>query len=144
MVSYAYSAPASVDESLSILNAHAKRGERTQILAGGTDVLVQMRTTDKAPRVLVDIKNIRETQDVRISSDEIYIGSAVPSGILNENGELKVLLPGLLEAADLIGSTQIQGRASIGGNLCNSSPAGRYDSCVDGKLRSVCNRQCKW
>ncbi len=124
MVSYAYSAPASVDESLSILNAHAKRGERTQILAGGTDVLVQMRTTDKAPRVLVDIKNIRETQDVRISSDEIYIGSAVPSGILNENEELKVLLPGLLEAAGLIGSTQIQGRASIGGNLCNSSPAG--------------------
>ena len=124
MVSYAYSAPASVDEALSILNVHAEKGERTQILAGGTDVLVQMRTTDKVPRIFVDIKNIRETQDVRISSGEIYIGAAIPSGVLNENEELKTLLPGLLEAADLIGSTQIQGRASIGGNLCNSSPAG--------------------
>ncbi|MYE86213.1 MAG: xanthine dehydrogenase family protein subunit M, partial [Gammaproteobacteria bacterium] len=52
-----------------------------------------------------------------------YIGAAIPSAILNENEELKSLLPGLIESADLIGSTQIQGRASLGGNLCNSSPA---------------------
>ena len=56
--------------------------------------------------------------------DEIYIGSAIPSAQLYENEELKNLLPGLIEASDLIGSTQIQGRATMGGNLCNSSPAG--------------------
>ena len=58
-----------------------------------------------------------------IGSDEIYIGAAIPSALLNENAELKALLPGLVEAADLIGSSQIQGRATLGGNLCNASPA---------------------
>ena len=123
MGGFGFVAPASVDEAVSVLDTHAKRGERTQILAGGTDVLVQMRSIDKDERVLVDIKKVPETMELSIG-DEIFIGAAIPSGVLNENNELKSLLPGLLESADLIGSTQIQGRASIGGNLCNSSPAG--------------------
>ncbi|MXW53154.1 MAG: xanthine dehydrogenase family protein subunit M, partial [Gammaproteobacteria bacterium] len=90
----------------------------------GTDVIVQMRSFDNEPRLLVDIKQLAETNEVSIGEDEIFIGSAIASGVLNENDELKRLFPGLLESADLIGSTQIQGRASIGGNLCNSSPAG--------------------
>ena len=124
MNSYSFSAPGSVDEAISLLSSHAQNGQRTQILAGGTDVLVQMRSMDKEPRVIVDIKNVDETNQLHIGSDEIYIGATIPSGVLNENDELKGLLPGVLESADLIGSTQIQGRASIGGNLCNSSPAG--------------------
>ncbi len=122
--SYGYTAPTSVDETLSILASSSSKGERTQILAGGTDVIVQMRSFDKEPRLLVDVKQLSETNEVNIGDDEIFIGAAVASGVLNENQELKSLLPGLLESADLIGSTQIQGRASIGGNLCNSSPAG--------------------
>ena len=124
MSSYSFTAPESVDEAVSVLNSYAQSGQRTQILAGGTDVLVQMRSIDREPRVIVDIKKVDETNQVDIGSDTIYIGAAVPSGLLNENDELMSLLPGVLESADLIGSTQIQGRASIGGNLCNSSPAG--------------------
>ncbi|MCS5567565.1 MAG: xanthine dehydrogenase family protein subunit M [Pseudomonadales bacterium] len=124
MGDYAYAAPTSVKEALSVLESQANDGQRTQILAGGTDVLVQMRSVDKEPRTLVDIKHIAETNELSIGADEIFIGAAIPSAALNENDELKGLLPGLIEAADLIGSTQIQGRATIGGNLCNSSPAG--------------------
>ena len=124
MGDYAYAAPTSLEEALSVLESQANDGQRTQILAGGTDVLVQMRSIDKAPRTLVDIKHIAETNALSIGTDEIFIGAAIPSAALNENDELKGLLPGLIEAADLFGSTQIQGRATIGGNLCNSSPAG--------------------
>ena len=124
MSSYTFAAPSSVDEALSVLANSSQKGERAQILAGGTDVIVQMRSFDNEPRLLVDIKQVAETNEVSIGEDEIFIGSAIASGVLNENSELKRLFPGLLESADLIGSTQIQGRASIGGNLCNSSPAG--------------------
>lgn len=124
MSTYAYVAPTSIDEVLSVLANAAGNGERTQLLAGGTDVIVQMRSFDNEPRLLVDVKHLAETNEVNIGDEEIFIGAAIPSGVLNDSDELKSLLPGLLESADLIGSTQIQGRASIGGNLCNSSPAG--------------------
>ena len=124
MSNFGYVAPTTVEETLSVLQRAANQGQRAQILAGGTDVIVQMRSVDNSHRLFVDIKTLQETNDVRIEEAHIYIGAAVPSGVLNENTPLKTLLPGLLEAADLIGSTQIQGRASIGGNLCNSSPAG--------------------
>ena len=124
MGAYAYARPTTVEEAVSVLESAERAGERTQLLAGGTDVLVQMRSVDRDPRTLVDVKHIAETNRVDIGAEEVFIGAAVPSGILNENAELKAIFPGLLESADLIGSTQIQGRASIGGNLCNSSPAG--------------------
>lgn len=124
MSNFGYVAPTTVEETLSVLQRAANQGQRAQILAGGTDVIVQMRSVDNSHRLFVDIKTLQETNAVRIEEAHIYIGAAVPSGVLNENTPLKTLLPGLLEAADLIGSTQIQGRASIGGNLCNSSPAG--------------------
>ncbi len=124
MGDYAYAAPASVDSTVELLSTSADSGTRTQVLAGGTDVLVQMRSTDRGARLIVDVKQLAETNALSIGEDEIYIGAAIPSAILNENAELKGKLPGLIESADLIGSTQIQGRATIGGNLCNSSPAG--------------------
>ncbi len=124
MGDYAYAAPASVDSTVELLANSANSGTRTQVLAGGTDVLVQMRSVDRAPRLIVDVKQLAETNALSIGEQEIYIGAAIPSAVLNENAELKSKLPGLIESADLIGSTQIQGRATIGGNLCNSSPAG--------------------
>ena len=124
MADYAYAAPATVADTLDVLASNLNNGTRTQVLAGGTDVLVQMRSIDREPRLIVDVKQLAETNVLTIGEDEIYIGAAIPSAILNENAELKAKLPGLIESADLIGSTQIQGRASIGGNLCNSSPAG--------------------
>lgn len=121
---YAYVAPTNVAEALTALGDAASAGTRTQMLAGGTDVLVQMRSVDKGPRTFVDVKHIAEANALSIGADEVFMGAAIASAVLNENAELKSLLPGLIEAADLIGSTQIQGRATIGGNLCNSSPAG--------------------
>jgi len=124
MGAYAYLAPANVDDALALLVSEADAGNRTQILAGGTDVLVQMRSIDKGPRTFVDVKTVAEANKLSIGDDEVFIGAAIASAVLNESDELKSILPGLIEAADLIGSTQIQGRATIGGNLCNSSPAG--------------------
>lgn len=124
MGAYAYVAPQSVDEVVAVLREHASNGQRAQVLAGGTDLMVQMRSVDKSPRTIVDIKHLAETNRLDIDGDEIYIGAAIASAQLFENQALKALLPGLLEASDLIGSTQIQGRASMGGNLCNASPAG--------------------
>ena len=123
MGAYAYEAPSNLSDAIALLDDHAKEGKRAQILAGGTDLLVQMRSVDNAPRTIIDVKSLEETNRLDIG-DEIYIGSAIPSAQLYENEELKNLLPGLIEASDLIGSTQIQGRATMGGNLCNSSPAG--------------------
>ena len=124
MGGYAYLAPTSAADALAALSQAASAGTRTQMLAGGTDVLVQMRSTDKGPRTFVDVKHIAEANELRIDADEVFVGAAIASAELNENAELKSILPGLIESADLIGSTQIQGRATIGGNLCNSSPAG--------------------
>jgi len=124
MGAYAYVAPQSVAEALAVLAEQVAGGMRAQVLAGGTDLLVQMRSVDRGPRTIVDIKQPAEANRMEVGADEIYIGAAVPSAVMNENAELKALLPGLVEAADLIGSTQIQGRATICGNLCNASPAG--------------------
>ena len=124
MGAFGYVAPGSLDEALTVLSEHASLGKRAQVLAGGTDLLVQMRSLDREPRMIVDIKKLAETNRVEIGADEVFIGAAVPSAVLNENRALVELYPGLLEAGDLIGSTQIQGRATLGGNLCNASPAG--------------------
>ncbi len=124
MGAYQYVAPTSVDETLAVLKDAAARGERAQLLAGGTDLLVQMRGLDRAARTIVDLKKLAETRQLELGEKETYIGAAICCAELYENEALKARYPGLLEAADLIGSTQVQGRASIGGNLCNASPAG--------------------
>ena len=124
MTAFAYAAPTSVSEVLTLLDDHSRSGEPTQILAGGTDVMVQMRSVNREPRTIIDIKRLEETNRLEVGAEHIYIGSAVPSAQMQEHAELKALYPGLLEAADLIGSTQVQGRATVCGNLCNASPAG--------------------
>ena len=124
MSAFEYAAPTRLGPALDLLSSCAESGRRTQILAGGTDVIVQMRTSDREPRLLLDVKRLPETRQLSIGSEDIFVGAAIPSAELNENPRLASLLPGLMESADLIGSTQIQGRASIGGNLCNASPAG--------------------
>jgi carbon-monoxide dehydrogenase medium subunit len=124
MQSFAYAAPATVAQTLAVLAEHLGAGRRAQVLAGGTDLMVQMRTVDAAPRMIVDIKKLAETNRLDVGANEIYIGAAIPGAVLTASKPLKACLPGLVEAIDLIGSSQIQGRASLGGNLCNASPAG--------------------
>ncbi len=115
-----YEAPKSIDEAVKLLG-----GEKGQarILAGGTDLLVQMKSGRLEPDLVVDIKRIDGMRKISSEKGGFRIGAAVAGAELGEHAELKKTWPGVVEAARLIGSTQVQGRASMAGNLCNASPA---------------------
>jgi CO/xanthine dehydrogenase FAD-binding subunit len=115
-----YEAPSSLDQAVALLAAES--GD-ARVLAGGTDLLVQMKTDLIEPVLVVDIKGIAETRQIKEEGGGFRIGAAVTGAELKEHPRLKAVWPGVVEAANLIGSTQIQGRASMGGNLCNGSPA---------------------
>jgi carbon-monoxide dehydrogenase medium subunit len=93
------------------------------ILAGGTDLLVQMKSGVRTPGVIVDVKKIAEMTTIVEKNGSFTIGAATPAAVIGEHKKLKKMWPGVVEAINLIGSTQVQGRASAGGNLCNASPA---------------------
>ena len=95
----------------------------TRFLAGGTDVLVQLRADVVTPDTLINVKQIEGVKDIAREGDGWRIGVAVSGAEMSEHPELGKEWPGLVEAMDLIGSTQIQGRATLTGNLCNGSPA---------------------
>ena len=115
-----YEAPETLEAAIALLRSEP--GE-ARVLAGGTDLLVQLKTDLIEPQLVVDIKKIRELREVRREAGGYRIGAAVTGAELREHPELKTVWPGVIEAANLIGSTQIQGRATLGGNLCNGSPA---------------------
>jgi aerobic carbon-monoxide dehydrogenase medium subunit len=115
-----YEAPDSLEGAVALLAG--AQGE-ARVLAGGTDLLVQMRADIVEPDLIVDIKKIAETRSVTEEKGGWRIGAAVTGAELKEHARLKTAWPGVVEAANLIGSTQVQGRATLGGNLCNGSPA---------------------
>jgi carbon-monoxide dehydrogenase medium subunit len=122
MTDIQYLAPATLDEAVS---AYAEAAGAARILAGGTDLLVQMRAGLVRPGLIVDIKKIAEVTSVEETADGGFVvGAAVSGAALAKHPRFGEVWPGVLEAANLIGSTQVQGRASLGGNLCNGSPAG--------------------
>jgi CO/xanthine dehydrogenase FAD-binding subunit len=94
-----------------------------RILAGGTDVIAQLNAGFVEPDLVVDIKRLPGFRDITAENGGYRIGAAVPCAEMSEHPGLKALWPGVVEAAAMIGSTQIQGRATIVGNLCNGSPA---------------------
>ncbi len=111
----------SVDEVVSILR---QNGNQARVLSGGTDLLVALREGRAEARVVVDIKGLPETTEMSYSPESgLRLGAAVPCYRMYEDEELSALYPGLMDSARLIGGVQIQGRASMGGNLCNASPA---------------------
>jgi len=115
-----YEAPGSVDEAVTLL-ADAKGDAR--VLAGGTDLLVQIRAGMISPGLVVDIKKIAETKGITANGGGFSVGASVPGAGLGAHAALKAAWPGVVEGAELIGSTQVQGRATMAGNLCNASPA---------------------
>ena len=115
-----FETPESLEDAVALLAA--AKGE-TKILAGGTDLLVQLRAETIEPELVVDVKRIPGMLDITEEDGGFRIGAATPSAEIDEHAGVKKLWPGVVESAELIGSTQIQGRASIGGNLCNASPA---------------------
>lgn len=113
-----YVAPTTADEAVKAL-----AGGPAKVLAGGTDLLVQLRTGRLKPERIVDLKRIPGLIGVRQVEGGFAIGAATPGAQLGEHKALVQAWPGVIEAANLIGSTQVQGRASLAGNLCNASPA---------------------
>lgn len=118
-----YIRPKSIDEAIGLL---AENGDASRVLAGGTDVLIQLRehVFDQV-NVVIDIKAIPELNQIDYDPQSgLTLGAAVPCYQIYNNSTITSAYPGLVDAASLIGGTQIQGRASLGGNLCNAAPSG--------------------
>lgn len=115
-----YESPQTIEAAAALL-----AGEKglARVLAGGTDLLVQMRSGMVEPDLIVDIKNIPTMTSIVEENGGYRVGAAVSSAEMNEHEGLCTLWPGVMEGADLIGSTQVQGRATMIGNLCNCGPA---------------------
>lgn len=115
-----YKRPETAEEASQIL----ARGEgAARILAGGTDLLVQLRSGMIEPDMIVDIKHLSGIGDITLEDGGLRIGAAVPGQRLGEHAAALQMWPGVVEACELIGSTQVQGRCTMVGNLCNGSPA---------------------
>ena len=116
-----YHSPSSFNEAVAISNSSSGL---VKYLAGGTDVLVQLKIGTKSPDHLIDIKNIPGVREILLRDDGGYtIGAAVSGAQLTEHKDLSKKWPGLVEGMELVGSAQIQSRATLVGNLCNGSPA---------------------
>ena len=118
-----FASPHSVREAVELLN---DANGSARVLAGGTDLLVQLRggRFDDV-NLVVDGKNIPELNEITYDPEGgLTLGAAVPCHRIYGNAAISRAYPGLIDAASLIGGTQIQGRASFGGNLCNSTPSG--------------------
>lgn len=120
MEAFDYVAPRSLAEAFAALG----NGKRSLMLAGGTDVIVQLREGRKQCDQVIDLKHIPEMMAMSFRSDgSLEVGAAVPLARIYEDPAVRAKLPALVDAASIIGGTAIQSRASLGGNLCNASPA---------------------
>ena len=121
MKDFEYKAPATIDEAVTLL---AERGSEARVLAGGTDIIVQLREGLRKAGLVVDVKKIPELMSLTWRDDGgLDIGGAVPCHVLYNDAKVVNAYPSITDSAKIIGGWQIQGRASLGGNLCNSSPA---------------------
>jgi CO/xanthine dehydrogenase FAD-binding subunit len=115
-----YSAPTTVDDAVKLL---AGSSGLAKVLSGGTDLLVQLRSGRLKPELIVDIKKIPGLIGIREENGSLIVGAATPGAVVEAHAGMNAAWPGVVEALDLIGSTQVQGRCSLVGNLCNASPA---------------------
>jgi CO/xanthine dehydrogenase FAD-binding subunit len=115
-----YESPTTIDAAVTLLSGEAGNAH---VLAGGTDLLVRLRSGFVEPDLIVDLKRIDALKTIALENGGLRVGAAVPSAELKEHADAVSGWPGVCEAASLIGSTQVQGRATISGNLCNASPA---------------------
>ena len=115
-----YETPATTRDAVALL---AKEKGKAYVLAGGTDLLVKLKAGMLEPDLVVDIKRIKGMGEIKKTASGFSIGAGTPCAALDENAGLVKAWPGVVEAANLIGSKQVQGRCTMVGNLCNASPA---------------------
>lgn len=115
-----YEAPETLDAAVGLLTGESGRA---QVLAGGTDVLVQIHTDRADPDLIVDIKKIAELRAISNNDGAWSFGAAVTGKEMMDNADFNAAWPGIMDGVRLIGSVQVRGRATVGGNLCNASPA---------------------
>jgi carbon-monoxide dehydrogenase medium subunit len=120
MTSLSYAAPTSVDAAVKLL---AGASGLAKVLSGGTDLLIQMRAGRYKPELIVDTKKIPGIIGIREENGAFVVGAGTPGAVVEAHAGMTKAWPGVVEALDLIGSTQVQGRCSLAGNLCNASPA---------------------
>ncbi len=121
MHAFDYAAPQSVDEAVSLLSEH---GDQARILAGGSDIIAQLQEGRRRVKLLVDVKKIPDANELSYDSENgLQLGAGVPCCRIYEDEAVQANYPALVDSTSLIGSIQIQGRATVGGNLCNASPA---------------------
>jgi carbon-monoxide dehydrogenase medium subunit len=115
-----YQSAATVDEVIRLIGSRPQ----VQLLSGGTDILVQLREGRKQAELVVDVKGVPDLCELAYDPHSgLRMGAALPCAAFVADPQVRSLYPGMVDAASLIGGTQIQSRASIGGNLCNASPA---------------------
>ena len=115
-----YEAPKTLEQAIALL---AGANGRARVLAGGTDLLIQLRSGRAEPELLVDIKAIDEMRAIAVEAGGCRIGAAATCMELIENAAFAQAWPGIVDGIKYIGSIQVKGRATMGGNLCNASPA---------------------
>lgn len=121
MQTFDYVKAKSVTEVVSLMSQH---NGHARVLAGGTDLLVGLREGRLSADVVIDVKKLPELSEMSYSTKNgLRLGAAVACHRMYEDKVISATYPGLMDSATLIGGMQIQGRASMGGNLCNSSPA---------------------
>ncbi len=136
MEPFDFVSPTTIEEAVKTL---ASSGDQARILAGGTDMLVQMRAGRRTAPLVVDIKGIPELNVLSYDASKgLTLGAAVPCYLIYQNETVAAAYPGLIDAAAMIGGIQIQGRATIGGNICNAAPSGDAIPAVI-VLGGVCN-----
>ena len=121
MRTFAYSRPATLAEAFSIIEAH---GRDCRVLAGGTDLIIRIRDGSVRPAMVVDVKRIPELQPgIREEAGWLTIGATTVMSEIASNERIRRQFVALAEAAAVVGSVQIRNRATLGGNICNASPA---------------------
>ena len=117
-----FAMPKTIDEAVQLM---ASKGDRARMIAGGTDILVQLRGGRRSLDLIVDAKGIPELNEISYNPQRgLTLGAAVPCYKIYQDETVAKAYPGLIDCASMIGGIQIQGRASIGGNLCNAAPSG--------------------
>jgi carbon-monoxide dehydrogenase medium subunit len=136
MKTFDYEAPATIDQTITLMS---KTCGQSLILAGGTDLLVQLRSSNKDVDLVIDVKGIPELNQVNYDEvSGLVIGAAAPCSVIYESEPILENFPAIIDAATIIGGKAIQNRASFGGNLCNASPSGDAIGAMM-SLGAICN-----